>query len=114
MLCDSECFIPVGHHAEPPPPAAPKPNIAPPRAPDTTSLDDGPENWRLSGIEDDPSVIGCEVSNGVCGLLYSSFQLHTSMRKISQVHLLQVWIVRELRGLRNEVTSYELLLSLSP
>ena len=42
-------------------------------------------------IEEDPTIVGNEVRSGICGLLYSPFQLHTVGRKISQVYLLQVW-----------------------
>ena len=82
--------------AEPPlpPPTVPQPTTNPHQS-DGASLDDsdGGSLARPTGgsfIDDDPDVIGTDVSNGACGLLYSSYQLHTSMRKILQVYLLKV------------------------
>ena len=78
--------------ADPPPQSAtlatPSPPV--PRATDGVSLDEGPERASKDNVDEDPSVIGCDISNGTCGLLYSSFQLHTSLRKTLQVYLLQV------------------------
>ncbi|GAX79865.1 hypothetical protein CEUSTIGMA_g7305.t1 [Chlamydomonas eustigma] len=37
----------------------------------------------------DASIVGAEIKNGLCGLLYSPLQLHSRLRKIAQIFFIQ-------------------------
>lgn len=50
------------------------------------------------GVENKSEVLGCEIVNGSCKLLYSSLQLHAPTRKAAQVVLLQVRFVLQRKG----------------
>jgi hypothetical protein len=82
--------------AQPATPAGQKPvaATASPRkaTEDSGKADEDSEN-ELDGPRDAPDgddVVGGEVHHGVCGLLYTPLQLHTTGRKLSQVALIQV------------------------